>query len=82
MVAHMKTTVDLPDALFRELKEVASSQQVNMRELIIEGLRNELDRRRSPQPRVDFAFRTVDGSGLQAGVAAEDAIRISYGLPS
>lgn len=82
MVAHMKTTVDLPDALFRELKEVAGREQVRMRELIIEGLRNELDRRRSARPRVDFVFRTADGSGLRPDVAPEDAIRVSYGLPT
>lgn len=82
MVTHMKTTVDLPDALFHELKEFAGQERVNMRELIIDGLRNELERRRSMRPRADFVFRTVDGSGLQSGVDHEDAIRISYGLPS
>lgn len=83
MVTHMrKTTIDLPDALFRELKEVAGREQVRMRDLIIEGLRSELERRRATRPRVDFVFRTADGAGLHPEVAAEDTIRISYGLPS
>lgn len=53
-----------------------------MRDLIIEGLRSELDRRQRARSRVDFVFRTADGSGLQPEVAAEDTIRISYGPPS
>lgn len=79
MVTRMKTTLDLPDELFRELKELARSQGATMREVIVEGLRAELDRRTRQEPRVDFAFPTFKGTGLRPDVRNEDIVETSYG---
>lgn len=85
MVTHMKTTMDLPDELMREVKARAAADGVAMRELMIEGLRHELERRANASPRGDFVFRTFDGtppqggSGLQPGVTVENMIELSYG---
>lgn len=64
MVNHMKTTVEIPDALLREAQEVAREQKVTLRSLVEEGLRAALSARR-----VDSGFRlrdaSIDGQGLR-----------------
>jgi|CXWL01.1.fsa_nt_gi hypothetical protein len=69
MVAHMKTTVEIPDALLTEVKRVAVETGTTMRELIEEGLHRVLDLRRS-KPQQPFRLRdaSVGGNGLQPGV--------------
>lgn len=79
MVSHMKTTMDLPDELMREVKARAAADGVPMRDLMIEGLRHELERREE-RPQVDFAFPVHEGGGgLQSGVTLENMIELSYG---
>ena len=39
MVAHMKTTIDIADELFRQAKQVSRERGVTLRELVSEGLR-------------------------------------------
>jgi hypothetical protein len=73
----MRTTIELPDSLAREAKEFARLQGVTLGELVIEGLRLELDRR-SASGRADLDFPTVGGKGLQAGVALSDLSRMAY----
>jgi hypothetical protein len=41
MVTHMKTTVEIPDALAKAAREAASREGTTMRALIEEGLRAE-----------------------------------------
>lgn len=81
MVCLMKTTIELPDALLADVRRVAAEQGTTMRELMIEGLRGEIERRTSGQPKVDFVFpvSTVAGTGLAPGVRPEDMIEMSYG---
>ena len=77
----MKTTIELPDELLRQVRDLARESGVTMRELVVEGLRNELARRAAPAPKVDFVFTAVDGHGLADGVTAADAIAASYESP-
>ena len=67
MVSHMKTTVDIPDALLEDAKKLAARQDTTLRELLVEGLRRMLaERRRISTFRLRKAsFR---GNGLQPGV--------------
>lgn len=74
----MKTTIDLPDALAREAKQLAHDQGVSLRELVVSGLRSELGRRSHAQD-IDFHFPSVDGDGIQ--IAPEHAVDVTYGLP-
>lgn len=66
MVAHMKTTIEIADALFERGKQVAAREGVTLRALVEEGLRLALERHEN---RVVFKLRdaSVDGAGLQSG---------------
>jgi hypothetical protein len=74
----MKTTIELPDALAQEAKALAHVQGVTLRELVVEGLRSELDRRSRSNTRVDFQFPTFGGDGLRPGVEWADLVELSY----
>ena len=65
MVTHMKTTVEIPDALLEAAKKVASSEGTTLRELIEAGLRQTLADRKKPGK---FKLRKASfrGKGLQA----------------
>ena len=78
----MKTTIELPDALAAEAREVARAQGASLRELVVAGLRSEVERRTTPKPRVDFSFVTVSGHGLQPGVDPARLVELAYDLPS
>jgi len=78
----MKTTIDLPDALAADARELARAQGVSLRDLVVAGLRAEVDRRSRDAPRVDFAFVTVSGDGLQPGVDPARLTELAYDLPA
>lgn len=78
-VTRMKTTIELPDALADEARAVAHEHGTTLRELVVEGLRSEVARRRRPRTPVDFHFPTARGEGLV--VPAPDVLATSYGLP-
>lgn len=77
----MKTTIELPDALAAEAKELARAEQSTLREFVIAGLRSEIARRRQAST-VDFHFPTVGGQGLVIGLPPGEAIAASYDLPA
>ena len=60
MVARMKTTIELPDDLVAQVREVAREEHTTMRELMIEGLRHALERREATS-RAEFVFPTFGG---------------------
>ena len=76
----MKTTIDLPDALATEAKRVARERKTTLRELVVNGLRLELERDRSPRP--DFAFPLADGRGVSPDLEASDVITRAARKPS
>ena len=82
MVNRMKTTIDLPDALAAEARRLARTQGATLRELVVAGLRAELERRSGDAPRVDFSFVTVSGDGLQPGVDPARLTELAYDLPA
>ena len=73
---HMKTTVDISDALFESTRRLAVQRGTTMRALIEEGLRSVLQTHRN-LPR-QFAMRdaSVGGSGLADGVDLGDWTQI------
>ena len=59
----MKTTVDIPDALLKEAKKLASQEGTTVRSLIEQGLRQVLGKYKAPRP---FKLKkvTYKGNGL------------------
>ena len=63
MLICMRTTIDLPDALFAKAKRLAHERGTTLRELTIEGLEAVVDRhRRGPK------FRLRDASYGKGGL--------------
>jgi hypothetical protein len=71
MVARMKTTIDIADALLADAKRVASQGGITLRDLVEDGLRRVIADRKQPQH-----FKLRDGSfrgeGLQPGIRDGD----------
>ncbi len=64
MVTHMKTTIDIADALLLEAKQVARERGATLRELVEEGLRLALGKRAQEQA-VPYKFEPlVIGGGM------------------
>jgi hypothetical protein len=57
MGTHMKTTIDVSDALFNSAKELAQKRQTTLRALVEEGLRRVLA---DSQAKVKPAFKLKD----------------------
>jgi Arc/MetJ family transcription regulator len=67
-VDHMKTTIDIADALLEPARQAAAADGITLRELVEQALRRALvDRKR----RASFRLRQASfrGRGLQPGVA-------------
>jgi hypothetical protein len=79
-VARMKTTVDLPDALAELARRLAREQGVTLRDLVVSGLRAEVERRDAPRARADFVFPTVEGRGLVRGAESLSPSELAYDL--
>ena len=77
MVTHMKTTIDIADALLEASRRLAERDHITLRELVQEGLRKVLDER--GQDRRPFTLRTVTfgGGGLQPEFADADWPRVA-----
>lgn len=75
MGTHMKTTVEISEALVREAKALAAREHTTLRELIEAGLRAVLRERRR---KTDFRLRdaSVGGNGLQAEFRGGDWERV------
>jgi Arc/MetJ family transcription regulator len=68
MVTHMKTTIEIADALLAQAREVARAEQTTLRELVEAGLRRVLKERAG---RASFRLRKASfrGRGLRPDVA-------------
>ena len=64
MGAHMKTTIEISDALFATAKVVARSRQTSLRALIEEGLRRILSES-SNQPKPEFKLKDARVHGQE-----------------
>lgn len=78
---HMKTTIELPDAVLEEAKRAAASRGTTVRALLEAGLRRELRDQAKP---TSFHLRdeSFGGSGLRrelAGASWETLRALAYG---
>ena len=64
----MKTTVEIPDSLLKQVKSLASEEHTTVRALVEEGLRRIASERKRAKP---FKLRkaTFRGKGLQPRIA-------------
>ena len=78
----MKMTIDLPDALVRRVRVAAHERGVTMRELMVDGLCNELKRweNEEQEPPARLVFRSHGGEGLNPDLDPADVIGLSYDL--
>lgn len=74
MVAHMKTTIDISDALLRAAKRNARVRGLTLRALVEEGLRRVLREDAAPRP---FRLRRASfgGQGRAADAREWNAVR-------
>jgi hypothetical protein len=74
MVTHMKTTIEISDALLKAAKRSARARGVTLRALVEEGLRRVLRDDAKPRP---FRLRRASfrGEGAAADVQDWDAVR-------
>jgi hypothetical protein len=59
----MKTTIEISDPLFAEVKRLAAREETTVRALVEEGLRTTIERRKSA-PKKRIRLITVSGGGL------------------
>jgi len=71
----MKTTVDIPDDLFRKAKRVAAAEHTTLRALLEEGLRIVL-RGRDERPGFRLRDASIGGDGPAPGIVEGDWERI------
>lgn len=70
MSTHMKTTIELSDALLAEARKIAAREGVTMRTLIEQGLRHALAQRRQGG---EFRLRKASFKGRGLNEAARGA---------
>lgn len=71
MLAHMRTTIDLPDALLTRARERANAEGRTLRSLVTDALRDALDAPARPRAE-EFELPTYGGNGLTPGVREQD----------
>ncbi|MBM3290387.1 MAG: DUF2191 domain-containing protein [Candidatus Hydrogenedentes bacterium] len=81
MVSHMKTTIQISDALLNRAREVAAKEDTTLKDLVEEALHRLLDERDRRKP---FKLRdgSVGGGWLRPEVAElgmDKIIELSYG---
>jgi Arc/MetJ family transcription regulator len=69
MVTHMKTTIEIADALLAEARKLADREGTTLRALVEAGLRETLKSRGKGSPPFQLKLVTFAGDGLQPGVA-------------
>jgi hypothetical protein len=75
MLSHMRTTLDLPDPLFRQAKRLARDRKIPFRALVAEALRRVL-KEEPPRRRFELPDRSFGQGGLVAGLNWTDWERI------
>ena len=71
-VNHMKTTVDIPDALLRRAKLAAARRGSTLKTILAEALREALDAGGAERSPIEHRTPTFRGKGLQPGLAWGD----------
>ena len=81
MVTHMKTTIEIADALLAEAREVAGREKTTVRALVEAGLRKALSERRQRRKPFKLRLVTSGGGSLTPGTSAELPRDLTYDIP-
>ena len=82
MVTHMKTTIEIADPIFEDVKAIAAREGTTVRALVESGLRLVVAERQSKQGAFKLRNASFDGEGLnpELGDASWERIRdLAYG---
>jgi hypothetical protein len=74
----MKTTVEIPDALFREAKRYAASHDLTFREVVETGLRRVVADKAKPSKPFKLKDGSVKGTGMLKDFTWEEIRAMSY----
>lgn len=72
MLICMRTTINLPDRLYRELKRFAAEQGKTMTDVIQDAISETLLRNSQLPPKKSVVLPTFKGEGLLPGVDLDD----------
>ena len=72
----MKTTINIPDSLFKQLKEKASRDKSTMKALIQAALRGYLSDTRKGRKKFKLKDGSVSGEGMMPGLDESDWAKI------
>jgi Arc/MetJ family transcription regulator len=68
----MKTTIDISDSLFQQVKKVAARRNTTFREVVESALRAALAAENRAPERFRLQTHTFEGRGLQRGLSWDD----------
>ena len=77
MVSHMKTSIEIPDALLEEARRVAACEKTTVRALVEDGLRKVLAERKKKSA-FELKLVTAGGSGLASNVPPDLPRHLAY----
>ncbi|PZO58567.1 MAG: DUF2191 domain-containing protein [Phormidesmis priestleyi] len=69
---HMKTTIDINDALIARAKQLAQKRQQTLKSILELALRQFLENNETPKTPFQLRKRTFCGQGLQPDIQAGD----------
>lgn len=72
MLRHMRTTIRLPDDLYRQVRLTAAGEGATVTAFIEDALRAALTRREQVRSSAPYQVQPFDGHGPQSGVDLDD----------
>lgn len=72
MITHMKTTIDIPDSLFREVRRLASERRTTFKAIVEAALRGVVNASRAKPIKFKLKWESFRGEGLCEGISEGD----------
>lgn len=76
MGTHMKTTIEISDALLREARRLARERGTTLRSLLEAAVRREISALTAPERKFELRDASFGGEGVQPGIDLSDWGRI------
>jgi hypothetical protein len=72
MAVNMKTTIDIPNPLLKQVRKMAASRDTTIKAIIESALRDALAKERRPFEKKRLQIHVFKGKGLQPGLSWDD----------